>query len=127
MKYFLHLYIFIFCHLFFIFQGTFNGPQIRDLIKNDEFMNKLLPVEQRAWKATIDVIQNFLGKKKAVDYKEKVAEMIEAYKVMGVHMSLKIHFLAHHLDFFPDNLGKYKIVFLKKTKVLKLLIFFRRK
>lgn len=70
-------------------------------------MNKLLSVEQRAWKATIDVIKNFLGNKKADNYKEIVKELIEAYKAMGVHMSLKIHFLANHLDFFPENLGKY--------------------
>lgn len=95
-------------------QGTFNGPQIRDLLKNDEFMSKLLPVQQRAWKATIDVIKNFLGNKKADNYKAIVKEMIEAYEVMGVHMSLKIHFLANHLDFFPENLGNY-IFALKKV------------
>lgn len=90
-------------------------------------MNKLLPVEQRAWKATIGVIQNFLGKKKANNYKEIVAEMVEAYRVMGVHMSLKIHFLAHHLTFFPENLGEYKIVFRKKitqsAQVFKINLF----
>jgi hypothetical protein len=25
---------------------------------------------------------------------------------MGCNMSLKIHFLESHLDFFPENLGK---------------------
>jgi hypothetical protein len=27
------------------------------------------------------------------------------YKAMGCNMSLKVHFLDSHLDFFPENLG----------------------
>jgi hypothetical protein len=27
------------------------------------------------------------------------------YKAMGSNMSLKVHFLNSHLDFFPENLG----------------------
>jgi hypothetical protein len=34
-----------------------------------------------------------------------VKEIIEAYIMMGCSMSLKIHFLRSHLDFFPRNLG----------------------
>ena len=28
-----------------------------------------------------------------------------SYKKLGCNMSLKIHFLDSHLDFFPENLG----------------------
>jgi hypothetical protein len=31
--------------------------------------------------------------------------MLAAFKDMGVNMSLKIHFLRSHLDFFPSDLG----------------------
>ena len=31
--------------------------------------------------------------------------MIDSYKNMGCNMSLKIHFLHLHLDFFPSNFG----------------------
>lgn len=86
--------------------GVFNGPQINQLIKNHEFIELLSVVEKRAWIATINVIQNFLGNKKADNYVEIVREMISAYRDMKVNMSLKIHFLANHLDFFPDNLGR---------------------
>ena len=34
-----------------------------------------------------------------------VASMLQAYREMGCSMSLKIHFLDSHLDFFSDNLG----------------------
>lgn len=62
-------------------------------------------IEQRAWKGTVAVIEQFLGNKRAANYKNIVAEMISAYGEMGILMSLKIHLLHNHLDFFPDDLG----------------------
>ncbi|GBN96190.1 hypothetical protein AVEN_188324-1 [Araneus ventricosus] len=29
----------------------------------------------------------------------------KVYKIMGYNMSLKIHFLHSHLEFYPENLG----------------------
>ena len=34
-----------------------------------------------------------------------VSNLIESYKKLGCRMSLKLHFLHSHLDFFRDNLG----------------------
>ena len=31
--------------------------------------------------------------------------MLEAYKELGCNMSMKMHFLFSHLDYFPENLG----------------------
>lgn len=67
-------------------------------------MAKLGPKELTAWKATINVINNFLFKK-ADNYIDIVEEMIDSYQLMGVQMSLTIHFFAHHLDFLPENLS----------------------
>lgn len=72
---------------------------------DEEFTYNLDLEELDAWEATRDVINNFLGNIRASNYKEIVKRMIDTYKTMGVHMSLKIHFLANHLNFFPDNLG----------------------
>jgi len=33
-------------------------------------------------------------------------ELLTSYKTMGCNMSLKIHFLESHLDFFPETLGE---------------------
>ena len=33
-----------------------------------------------------------------------VGNLIKSYQTLGCNMSLKIHFLHSHLDFFPDNL-----------------------
>ena len=35
------------------------------------------------------------------------AELIQSSKAQGARMSVKIHFLRSHLDYFPDNCGDY--------------------
>ena len=50
------------------------------------------------------VAENFLGNHKAENYIEIVENMIEAFRRLGSRMSLKLHFLHSHLEFFPDNL-----------------------
>lgn len=52
-----------------------------------------------------DVIDKFLGNKRDPNYVAIVKRMIDTFEKMGVQMSLKIHFLAYHLNFFPSNLG----------------------
>jgi hypothetical protein len=47
----------------------------------------------------------FLGNHKAENYHEIVSDLLTACKAMGCNMSLKVHFLGSHLDFFPENLG----------------------
>jgi hypothetical protein len=46
----------------------------------------------------------FLGKFKAEKYRDMVADLVQPYKVMGCNMSLKVHFLDCHLEFFLENL-----------------------
>jgi hypothetical protein len=36
---------------------------------------------------------------------EIVSDLLTAYKAMGCNMSIKVHFLDSHSDFFPENLG----------------------
>ena len=86
-------------------EGVFIGPQIRAVMQDKEFVNKLLEVEKLAWLAFQSVCTNFLGNKKSVDYEVTVSEMLHYFQVMGCNMSLKLHFLDCHLDFFPKNLG----------------------
>lgn len=52
------------------------------------------------------VVANFLGNHKSADYTEIVQQCIDAYSNMGCNMSLKIHLLDSHLDFFPACLGE---------------------
>ena len=50
-------------------------------------------------------MKNFLGNRKAPNYREIVGELLKSYQDTGCNMSLKIRFLDFHLDLFPDNLG----------------------
>ena len=51
------------------------------------------------------VIDGFLGSRKSENYKELVKKLISDYEAIGENLSLKMHFLHSHIDFFPDNLS----------------------
>jgi hypothetical protein len=64
-------------------------------------------VAKAACQAFKNVTKSFLGNQKAEKYHEIVSDLLTAYKAMGCNMSLKVHFLDSHLDFFPENLGAF--------------------
>ena len=85
--------------------GVFDGPQIRQLLRDTTFLSSMNAIEARAWRAFARVVKEFLGNKKAANYKELVAELLESYRLLGCNMSIKVHYLKNHLDLFPANLG----------------------
>ena len=85
--------------------GIFDGPQIRQLIRDPEFENSMNEVELEAWKAFVLVVKNFLGNNKARTYAELVNNMLTAFRNLGCNMSVKMHYLFSHMDRFPENLG----------------------
>ncbi|UYV66499.1 hypothetical protein LAZ67_4001899 [Cordylochernes scorpioides] len=86
-------------------EGIFVGPQIRELQQDGNFQNSLNEVEAAAWNSFRNVCKNFLGSVKVENYRDIVNDLFLSYKALECNMSLKIHFLHSHLDFFPDNLG----------------------
>ena len=87
--------------------GIFVGPQVKRLMKSDSFSEKLSAVERRAWKSFVSVVEGFLGKHKADNFRNIVEELVDAYEKMGCRMSLKLHVLHSHIDEFKDNMGDY--------------------
>ena len=83
----------------------FDGTQIRTLIRDQHFVATMNVVEARAWKAFSTVVHNFLGNKKADNYKEMVEELLLSLQDLGCKMSIKVHYLHSHLSEFPANLG----------------------
>ena len=73
---------------------------------NEEFDSRLHLVELAAWNALKSVVVNFLGNYRYEQYADMVDDMLKAYEQLGARVSLKMHFLHSHLDFFPPNLGK---------------------
>ena len=85
--------------------GVFTGPQIRSVIRDSSFPSSLNEMELSAWTWFVEVVRNFLGNHKAENHCELIENMLKSYERMGCRMSLKMHFLHSHLDFFPANLG----------------------
>ena len=95
----------IFCAPWLSFEkikaGVFNGPQIRALVRYQEFSRKMNDKERTAWLSFVAVMANFLGNKKADNYETLVANMLSAFCDLGCNMSVKLHYLYSHLE----NLG----------------------
>ena len=83
----------------------FDGPQIRQLIKDEHFTGTMSDLEKNAWLSFKDVVKNFLGNTHASNYTEIVQKLLESYKALGSNMSIKLHFLHCHLVNFPEDLG----------------------
>jgi len=84
-------------------EGIFIGPQIRQLMQDKQFDEDLNETERNAWLSFKRICKDFLGNHKAANYQDVVQDLLTLYKAMGCNMSLKIHFLESHLDFFPEN------------------------
>ena len=85
--------------------GVFVGPDIRKLIGDEMFCENLNTKEKAAWYQFCLIVKNFLGNYKSPNYMQIVTDLLHAYQELGARMSLKIHFLHSHLDFFPSNMG----------------------
>ena len=86
-------------------EGVFDGPQIKKLLKDQNFEQTMNAVELAAWISMRDVMTKFLGNVKDEQYETIVKTMLDHMKELGCRMSLKLHFLHSHLDQFPENLG----------------------
>ncbi|GBN89806.1 hypothetical protein AVEN_67319-1 [Araneus ventricosus] len=86
-------------------EGVFIGPDIRKIMKDENFEIKMETNERKAWESFKLVTTSFLGNEKDPNYKSNVEETIKNVKILGCSMSLKVHFLDSHLVYFPENLG----------------------
>lgn len=92
-------------NMFSFVSAVLNGPDIRKLMKSTTFEDCLDPNQQTAWDALKAVIESVLGKHREPTYVVFVQDMLDSFELIGVHMSLKIHFLNSHLDFFAQQLA----------------------
>jgi len=87
-------------------EGVFLGPQTRELMQDKQFDEDLNETERSAWLSFKRIYEDLLGNRKAANYQDIVQGLLTSYKAMGCNMSLKIHFLELHLDFFQEHLGE---------------------
>lgn len=86
-------------------EGVFVGPQIRQLILDDNFEPTMNGLELDAWRSFKNVCTGFLGKHRDANFTCLVDQLLHSYQALGCNMSLKMHFLNSHLSFFPLNLA----------------------
>lgn len=87
--------------------GIFTGPQIRKVVRSEEFKQCLTDDQKNAWESFKDVLTGFLGNFRDPDYVNKIDKMLENYEKIGANLSLKMHCLKSHKDVFPDLLGAW--------------------
>ena len=78
-------------------EGVFVGPDIRKLMKNENFDAKMETNERKAWESFKLVVTSFLGNKRDPNYKSIVEEMLKSFKILGCHKS----------SFSPFELGLF--------------------
>lgn len=77
-----------------------NGPDIRKLMKDEAFERSLNELEVVALDGLKAVIENCLGIHRSDDWRILVEEMLSAFENINVRMSLKVHFMHQHMDWF---------------------------
>ena len=85
--------------------GIFDGLQIRELIKDTSFDDALNPAEVFPWLSLKSVITNFLGNHSSSQCQKVVDELMENFCQIDARMSVKMHFLRSHVDYFLENCG----------------------
>ena len=85
--------------------GIFDGPQIRKLIQDQAITSHTTAVESAAWCSYVSVVREFLRNTKASNYWYLVDVMLRNFQARGSRMSIKLHYLFSHLDYFSENLG----------------------
>jgi hypothetical protein len=75
-------------------EGTFVSPQIKELMTDSIVDEVPEGTEKTAREAFRLVLYNFLGNRKAPNCRQLVEEMLEADRIMGCNMSLKIFILT---------------------------------
>ena len=85
--------------------GIFTGPQIRVMLQSERLEDVMTIVERNAWHAFRMVVQGFLGNNRNENYMQLIRDLMQTYHVLGCRLSLKLHYLHSHIDFFRPNLG----------------------
>ena len=78
--------------------GVFDGPQITTLIRDKEFVKSMNDNKFAAWNSFVEVVQHFLGNRKASNYEQLVMCMLKCFEKLGANKSIKLHYLFSHLD-----------------------------
>ena len=98
--------------------GIFDGPQIRELIKDTSFDDVLNPAELFAWLSLKSFITNFLRNHRRFQYQKVVDELMENFHQIGARMSVKMHFLQRVFQRIVETSVKNRVSAFTKISVI---------
>ena len=58
-------------------EGIFDGPQIRKMFKDQNFIHHMNEIEKSAWLSFKSIVENFLRDHKSHDYEELVNSLFD--------------------------------------------------
>jgi hypothetical protein len=61
-------------------EGVLAGPHIRELIRDEQFEDRLSEVEKSAWKSLTIFTTKFEANYKAEKYRDMMADLVQPYK-----------------------------------------------
>ena len=74
-------------------------------MRDQKYCDPMNEMELAAELSFAEVVKNFLGNYRSDNYKEIVNNMLGNFRILGINMSIKVHFIHSHLDRFPKNFG----------------------
>ena len=80
--------------------GVFDGPKMRQLLKDKEFIETISLVEKNGWIALSLVVSNFLGNTESPEYKEIVKTLLDTSHKLGCNMECQSTFFAQPFRIF---------------------------
>ena len=81
----------------------FDGPQIREFMKDPMFVEALNKAELFIWYSMKSVVTNFLENHGSAGYKKEIEELLKNFYKLEAWMSVKLYFLWPHFDYFHKN------------------------
>lgn len=75
------------------------------MLQSKELVDVMTLDECNAFEVFRMVVQWFLGNKRSDNYKKLIENLMQNYRVLGCRMSVKMHYLFSHINFFRPNLG----------------------
>jgi len=58
---------------------------------------------KNAWRSFTAVFEDFLGCYEAPNYYDLSKQLLKSYEKLGCNMSVKVHFIHSHVNYFPEN------------------------
>ena len=74
-------------------------------MKEPMFDEALIEAELSTWQSLKPVVTNFLGNHRSAEYEKEIEKPLKSFRQLEARMSVKLHFLQSHLDFFSKNCG----------------------